>query len=247
MASHAFMQLRLGSLAAAAALALTAQAANVKPVTWEDIANDHKTTADVLTYGLGLTAQRYSPAKTLNTKNVSGLVPVWSYSFGGEKQRGQEAQALIHDGVMYVTASYSRFVALDVRTGKRLWTYEHRLPEDIRPCCDVVNRGPAIFGDKVYFGTLDARVVALDRNTGKVVWNEKFGDHKVGYTMTGAPFIIKDQKTGKTLLVLDTVTGSPAQTLYENLGFTLSGTIPHYAMSTQGMLESTSVMYKVLM
>ncbi len=102
---------------------------------------------------------------------------------------------------MYVTASYSRFVALDVRTGKRLWTYEHRLPEDIRPCCDVVNRGPAIFGDKVYFGTLDARVVALDRNTGKVVWNEKFGDHKVGYTMTGAPFIIKDQKTGKTLLV----------------------------------------------
>ncbi len=194
-------QLRLSSLAVAATLALTAHAANVKPVSWEDIANDHKTTADVLTYGLGLTAQRYSPAKTLTTKNVGGLVPVWSYSFGGEKQRGQEAQALIHDGVMYVTASYSRFVALDVRTGKRLWTYEHRLPEDIRPCCDVVNRGPAIYGDKVYFGTLDARVVALDRNTGKVVWNEKFGDHKVGYTMTGAPFIIKDQKSGKTLLV----------------------------------------------
>ncbi len=201
MTSSVSKQLRLSSLAVAATLALTAHAASVKPVTWEDIANDHKTTADVLTYGLGLTAQRYSPAKTLNTKNVSGLVPVWSYSFGGEKQRGQEAQALIHDGVMYVTASYSRFVALDVRTGKRLWTYEHRLPEDIRPCCDVVNRGPAIFGDKVYFGTLDARVVALDRNTGKVVWNEKFGDHKVGYTMTGAPFIIKDQKTGKTLLV----------------------------------------------
>ena len=201
MTSSVSKQLRLSSLAVAATLALTAHAANVKPVTWEDIANDHKTTADVLTYGLGLTAQRYSPAKTLNTKNVAGLVPVWSYSFGGEKQRGQEAQALIHDGVMYVTASYSRFVALDVRTGKRLWTYEHRLPEDIRPCCDVVNRGPAILGDKVYFGTLDARIVALDRNTGKVVWNEKFGDHKVGYTMTGAPFIIKDQKTGKTLLV----------------------------------------------
>lgn len=193
--------LRLTSLAVAATLALASHAANVKPVTWEDIANDHKSTDNVLTYGLGLTAQRYSTAKTLNTKNVAGLVPVWSYSFGGEKQRGQEAQALIHDGVIYVTASYSRFVALDARTGKRLWTYEHRLPEDIRPCCDVVNRGPAIFGDKVYFGTLDARIVALDRNTGKVVWNEKFGDHKVGYTMTGAPFIVKDEKTGKTLLV----------------------------------------------
>ena len=201
MASPVFKHLRLSALATAATLALTAHAANVKPVTWEDIANDAKTTGDVLTYGLGLTAQRFSPAKMLNTRNVAGLVPVWSYSFGGEKQRGQEAQALVHDGVIYVTASYSRFVALDARTGKRLWTYEHRLPEDIRPCCDVVNRGPAIFGDKVYFGTLDARVVALDRNTGKVVWNEKFGDHKVGYTMTGAPFIIKDQKTGKTLLV----------------------------------------------
>ena len=107
---------RIG-LALAATLALTAQAASVKPVTWEDIANDHKSTGDVLTYGLGLTAQRYSPLKTLNTKNVAGLVPVWSYSFGGEKQRGQEAQALVHDGVIYVTASYSRFVALDARSG----------------------------------------------------------------------------------------------------------------------------------
>jgi len=71
MSSPVSKHLRLGSLAAAAALALTAQAANVKPVTWEEIANDHKSTADVLTYGLGLTAQRYSPAKTLTTKNVA--------------------------------------------------------------------------------------------------------------------------------------------------------------------------------
>ena len=191
MKSSANRPLRLNTLCLALAAAVSLPALAVKPVSWEDIANDHKTTNDVLTYGLGLTAQRHSPLKSVNTKNVANLLPAWSYSFGGEKQRGQEAQALIHDGVIYVTASYSRFVALDARTGKRLWTYEHRLPEDIRPCCDVVNRGPAIYGDKVYFGTLDARVVALDRTTGKVVWNEKFGDHKVGYTMTGAPFIIK--------------------------------------------------------
>lgn len=186
-------------LALAATCALPAHA--VKPVSWDDIANDARTTDDVLTYGLGLTAQRYSPLKTLNTKNVASLLPAWSYSFGGEKQRGQEGQALVHDGVLYATASYSRFVAIDARSGKRLWTYEHRLPEDIRPCCDVVNRGPAIYGDKVFFGTLDARVVALDRATGKVVWNEKFGDHKVGYTMTGAPFVVKDRQSGKVLLV----------------------------------------------
>lgn len=188
------------SLIALASL-LSASAVHAKDVTWSDIANDDKTGSDVLTYGLGLKAQRHSPLKQINTKSVATLAPAWTFSFGGEKQRGQEAQALVHDGVIYVTASYSRFYALDAKTGKQLWAYEHRLPEDIRPCCDVVNRGPAIYGNKVYFGTLDARIVALDKATGKVVWNEKFGDHKVGYTMSGAPFIVKDQKSGKVLLV----------------------------------------------
>jgi alcohol dehydrogenase (cytochrome c) len=117
----------------------------------------------VLSYGLGLKAQRFSPLAKINTKNVEHLVPAWSFSFGGEKQRGQEAQALVHDGVIYVTASYSRIYAVDARTGKRLWEYEARLPDDIRPCCDVINRGAAIYGDKVYFGTLDASIVALTR------------------------------------------------------------------------------------
>ena len=121
----------------------------------------------MLSYGLGLKAQRHSLAKRINTKNVDQIVPAWTFSFGGEKQRGQEAQALVHDGIIYVTASYSRIYALDAKTGHQLWTYEHRLPDDIRPCCDVINRGPAIYGDKVYFGTLDARIVALNKNTGK--------------------------------------------------------------------------------
>jgi PQQ-dependent dehydrogenase (methanol/ethanol family) len=188
------------AFALAAAFGTSAHAVGAK-VTWDDIRNDDKTPGDVLTYGLGLKAQRHSTLKTLNTKNVAGLVPAWSFSFGGEKQRGQESQALVHDGVIYVTASYSRIYAIDARTGKRLWEYEARLPEDIRPCCDVVNRGAAIYGDKIYFGTLDAGIVALNKDTGKVVWKKKWGDHKVGYTMTGAPFVIQDQKSGKVLLV----------------------------------------------
>ena len=188
------------AFALAAAFGTSAHAVGAK-VTWDDIRNDDKTPGDVLTYGLGLKAQRHSTLKTVNTKNVAGLVPAWSFSFGGEKQRGQESQALVHDGVIYVTASYSRIYAIDARTGKRLWEYEARLPEDIRPCCDVVNRGAAIYGDKVYFGTLDAGIVALNKDTGKVVWKKKWGDHKVGYTMTGAPFVIQDQKSGKVLLV----------------------------------------------
>lgn len=178
-----------------------APAANAKPVTWEDIANDHLNTQNVLQYGMGTNAQRWSPLAMVNDKNVFKLTPAWSYSFGDEKQRGQESQAIINDGVIYVTGSYSRVFALDAKTGKRLWTYNHRLPDNIRPCCDVVNRGAAIFGDKIYFGTLDARVIALNKDTGKVVWNKKFGDHSAGYTMTGAPTLIKDQKSGKVLLI----------------------------------------------
>ncbi len=201
MNTRASTRFPLRSLTVAFAVALALPAAASTNVSWDDIANDHRTPRDVLSYGLGLKAQRHSPLTQVNTKTVAGLVPAWSFSFGGEKQRGQEGQVLVHDGVIYATASYSRFFAIDARSGKRLWEYNHRLPDDIRPCCDVVNRGPAIYGDKVFFGTLDAAIVALDKNTGKVVWKNKFADHKVGYTMTGAPFIVKDQKSGRVLLV----------------------------------------------
>ncbi|MFS8035510.1 methanol/ethanol family PQQ-dependent dehydrogenase [Xanthobacter sp. AM11] len=186
--------------AGALAVAFTAGAL-AKDVTWNDIVNDAETPGDVLMYGLGPKAQRHSKLDKITADNVSRLVPSWSFSFGDERQRGQETQALLHDGVLYVTASYSRIFAIDARTGKRLWAYSHRLPDDIRPCCDVINRGAAIYGDKVYFGTLDASVVALNKDTGKVVWKKKFGDHKAGYTMTGAPTLVKDQKSGRVLLI----------------------------------------------
>ena len=192
---------QIQALLLGAAVSLTASTAMAGKVTWDDIANDAKTTGDVLQYGLGPKAQRYSALNEINVDNVEHLSPAWSFSFGDEKQRGQESQALVHDGVIYVTASYSRMFAVDAKTGKKIWSYTARLPEDIRPCCDVVNRGAAIFGDLVYFGTLDAAMVALDKKTGKVKWKKKFGDHTAGYTMTGAPTIIKDQKTGKVLLI----------------------------------------------
>lgn len=195
--------LTLAVVAATAGLALQSGSAWAKSggVTWEDIVNDEKTPKDILSYGFGPKAQRYSSMTAINDKNVANLVPAWSFSFGDEKQRGQETQALVHDGIIYVTGSYSRMYALDAKTGAKLWQYSHRLPEDIRPCCDVVNRGAAIFGDKVFFGTLDAGIVALDKKTGKVAWREKFEDHTAGYTMTGAPTLVKDQKTGKVLLI----------------------------------------------
>ena len=173
---------------AAAGMGATAQAASV---TDEDILKDAETTHQIVTNGLGTKGQRYSPLAKVNVDTVKDLVPVWAFSFGGVKQRGQQSQPLIHDGKMFVTASYSRIYALDAKTGQKLWKYEHRLPEGIMPCCDVINRGAALYDDLVIFGTLDAQIVALNRDTGKVVWREKVDDYKAGYSMTAAPQIVK--------------------------------------------------------
>ena len=153
------------------------------------IANDANTPDDVLSWGMGTQGQRHSTLSDVNAKTIGRLVPVWSMSFGGEKQRGQESQPLVHNGKMFVTASYSRIFALDSKTGQKLWKYEHRLPEGIMPCCDVINRGAALYDNLVIFGTLDAQLVALDQATGKVVWRQKIDDYSAGYSYSAAPLI----------------------------------------------------------
>ncbi|WP_439536561.1 PQQ-dependent methanol/ethanol family dehydrogenase [Methyloversatilis sp.] len=216
---------------ALAALVLTACAHSTiayAGVTDADIVNDAKTTGNVLSWGMGTEGQRFSPLKQITPKNVKRLVPAWSYSYGGEKQRGQEAQPLVIDGKMFVTASYSRVFALDAKTGKRLWTYEHRLPEGIMPCCDVINRGAAAFDNLIIYATLDAQLIALDQATGKVVWKEKIDDYQAGYSSSAAPIIAggllltgvsggefgiigrveaRDPKTGKMVWMRPTIEG----------------------------------------
>ncbi len=182
---------RILMTAAALSLATSGMALAKGGVTEADIAGDDANTSQVVTNGMGRHLQRFSPLDQINKDNVADMVPAWAFSFGGEKQRGQEAQPLIYDGVMYVTGSYSRLYAIDLKTGEEIWQYDARLPEGILPCCDVVNRGAAIYGDKIYFGTLDARIVALDLKSGKVVWKKKIADYKAGYSYTAAPLIVK--------------------------------------------------------
>lgn len=212
------------TLAISLPLGMSAQA----NVTDKDILNDQETVDDVVSYGIGPRGQRYSPLKKLNTKTVKKMHPAWAFSFGGEKQRGQESQPLVKDGVMYVTASYSRIYAVDTVTGEELWQYEARLPDGIMPCCDVINRGAALYEDLVIFGTLDAKLVALDSKTGKVRWRKTMGSYKAGYSSTAAPMIVKgmvvtgvsggefgvvgkvearDAKTGKLIWTRPTVEG----------------------------------------
>lgn len=219
---------KAGIAAFSIALISASGTVNAKRVNDTDIVNDAKTAGDVVSYGLGPRGQRYSGLTKINANNVSKLVPVWSYSFGGEKQRGQESQPLVHNGKIFVTGSYSRAYALDSKTGEELWQYDHRLPEGILPCCDVVNRGGALYDNLFIFGTLDAQIVALDQDTGKVVWKEKIDNFKDGYSNTAAPLIVKgkvitgvsggefgiigrvearDAKTGKMVWVRPTVEG----------------------------------------
>ncbi len=181
--THTFARTTLG-------LALALSGMSAWAVTDDDILKDAQTPGEVVTNGLGLQGQRYSPMDTLNAENVTQLRPVWAFSFGGEKQRGQQAQPLVKDGVMYMTASYSRVFAVDARTGKELWQYDARLPDGIMPCCDVINRGVALYDNLVIFGTLDAKLVALDKDTGKVVWKKTVADYKAGYSITAAPLVV---------------------------------------------------------
>jgi alcohol dehydrogenase (cytochrome c) len=180
--------MRINQLTVWVALALGTMSAQ-SAVTDKMIEDDAKTPGDIVSWGIGQQGQRYSPLKQINAQTIGRLVPAWSFSFGGEKQRGQESQPLIHNGMMFVTASYSRIFALDAKTGQKLWKYEHRLPEGIMPCCDVINRGAALYDNLVIFATLDAQLVALDQKTGDVVWKEKIDDYAAGYSASAAPLI----------------------------------------------------------
>tara|TARA_R110002073_G_scaffold85978_11_gene204270 strand:- start:1568 stop:3694 length:2127 start_codon:yes stop_codon:yes gene_type:complete len=144
-----------------------------------------------LSHGRTYDEQRYSPLDQITDKNVGDLGLAWHYDF--DTHRGLEATPIVVDGVMYVTGSWSRVYALDAVTGDLLWEYDPEVPGEwaVNACCDVVNRGVAVWQGKVYSGTLDGRLIALDATTGKPVWDVLTIDRKYPYSITGAPRIVK--------------------------------------------------------
>ena len=144
-----------------------------------------------LSYGRTYDEQRFSPLDKVNKDTVSRLGVTWWASF--DTDRGQEATPLVHDGILYTTTTWSKLFAYDAKTGKQLWTYDPQVPGEkgFDACCDVVNRGVALWGNKVYLGTLDGRLVALDAKTGKLAWTVQTTDPKLPYTITGAPRAVK--------------------------------------------------------
>ncbi|WP_262693973.1 PQQ-dependent dehydrogenase, methanol/ethanol family [Kordiimonas aquimaris] len=146
--------------------------------------------AEWLTHGGSYTEQRHSPLDTINTENVATLGVTWTYDLA--TNRGVEATPIIANGVMYVTSAWSVVYALDAKTGEELWVYDPEVDRavGVKACCDVVNRGVAIYGDKILVGVIDGRLEALDAKTGKIAWSTITVDQAKPYTITGTPRVI---------------------------------------------------------
>jgi alcohol dehydrogenase (cytochrome c) len=159
-------------------------------VTFDRILHSDREPQNWLTYSGDYAGRRHSQLDQINPSNVSKLTAKWVYqtNTGGKI----EGTPLVADGVLYETGQDDRALALDARTGRPIWLYQHQLPQDIRPCCGRVNRGFAMLGDRLFIGTLDAHVIALDRKTGSVLWDTTSIDYKLGYSYTVAPLAVKD-------------------------------------------------------
>src|SRR5438874_2669172 len=188
--------------------------------------------ADWTTYGRTNDEQRFSPLSQVSDQNISQLGLAWSRELG--TSRGLEATPLVSNGVIYTTGEWSVAYALDAKSGEILWTFDPQVPRARarKICCDVVNRGLAFYHDKVFLGTLDGRLIALDAKTGKPVWDVVTVDQSKSYAITGAPRIAKglvlignagsefgvrgcvsayDAETGKLVWRTFTVPGDPAR------------------------------------
>jgi len=155
------------------------------------LAHAERDPANWLTYGRTYSEQRYSPLRQITVDNVSQLGLAWFADL--DTNRGQEATPLVIDGVMYVSTAWSMVKAYDARTGQLLWSYDPEVPRElgVNGCCDVVNRGVAAWHDKIFVGTFDGRLVALNAATGKPVWTTVTVDKSRPYTITQAPRVIK--------------------------------------------------------
>jgi quinohemoprotein ethanol dehydrogenase len=153
----------------------------------------HRESKDWLALGGDHMMQHYSPLSTINVQNVKDLGFAWEYDASnviGNVYRGLEATPIVVDGIMYTSGAYGYVYAVDARTGKEIWRYAPDVDASYgrRACCDAVNRGVAVWEDRVYVASLDGFMICLDRNNGREIWrNDTFTDRSKSYTITGPP------------------------------------------------------------
>ena len=185
----------------ASATMLVGIAGSALSLDWKDVTDDRLVNAgseagDWLIYGRTYDAQRHSPLNEITPANASKLKPAYQISLGSLD--GQELTPTVNNGIMIVAISHKYIDAYDAASGNRLWRHEIKLPADVTQfaCCGLVTKGVAVYGDKVFFGTLDSRVIAVNAKDGKLAWEKTLQDYKAGYTITMAPTVVK----GKVLI-----------------------------------------------
>jgi alcohol dehydrogenase (cytochrome c) len=161
----------------------------------QDLLDGLKHPSRWLTYSGDYTGRRHSPLKQITPDNVSRLAAQWTFQAEGMViGRGFESNPLMHDGVLYVSGNNNYAWAVDARTGKQIWRYRRLLPPGLTyGGGNPSNRGLAVFGDKVFMGTLDAHLLAFDRKTGAIVWDTVIEDFKLGHAAIAAPLVVKDK------------------------------------------------------
>lgn len=164
--------------------------AESKPVTNAELQQGTRDTSGWYHYGGNYENWRYSPLAGIDRSNVRKLAPAWMFQTGVPGQMANSP--IVADGRLYVTSAYNHVWALDAGTGDPLWHYQYDLPADIRLCCGPANRGVAIHGKLLFMATLDAHLVALDRDSGKVVWKTRIDDYAKGFSATAAPLVVGD-------------------------------------------------------
>ena len=180
-------------LAAVAGAMLLARPASAGPVTSEDLVKAGENAGEWLMYGRDYRNWRYSPLAEITPENANKLTPVWAMSTGG-KFGGLESTPLYRDGTLYFSADYARVFAVDARSGVIKWRYEPEYEEGFAAilCCGPIHRGLALKDDLVLVARLDAKLVALNRNDGKVVWEAKIDEWKNGVSTNSAPLVVGD-------------------------------------------------------
>ncbi len=183
-------RLILGLTAALALASCSSGRSTTGGVDNTSLAQSAKDGVNWLSYGRTNDEQRFSPLTQVNASNVGQLGLSWFADL--DTARGQEATPLVIDGTIYITTAWSKVKAYNGVTGKLRWEYDPKVPGEAgtNACCDVVNRGVAAWGDRLFLGTLDGRLVALDRNNGKEIWSKVTVDQSKPYTITGAPRVI---------------------------------------------------------
>lgn len=169
-------------------------AINTVNVSQAQLSNAGKQDKDWLHTNGDYTQTRFYPGRQINTSNVKNLRP--EFSFQTEVRESMETAPIVVDGVMYMTTSYNHVYALDATTGKEFWHYKHKMGPFTTFCCGPNNRGVAIEGGKLFMGTLDAKLVALDAQSGKLLWETEIADPEKGYSETMSPTVID----GKVLI-----------------------------------------------